>query len=116
MARLWQLRLFDISLGTGGINIGVAGGDFSAFYRCVGMNFDVRGNMSQAFVKESDDQWLHDLPPTLNALTVYLSRENNGISVYQKNAIADKNGRMVYAMSNGLSYALDKESKWEIVW
>ena len=38
--------------------------------------------MSQAFVRESDEQWLHDVAPTLNALLVYLSRENNGIRVY----------------------------------
>ena len=29
-------------------------------------------SMSQAFVKESDEQWLHDVTPTLNALIVYL--------------------------------------------
>ena len=72
--------------------------------------------MSQAFVKEGDDQWLHDLPPTINALTVYLSRENNGIPVYQKNIQTDKNGRVIHLMSNGLSYAIDKDGKWEIVW
>jgi len=72
--------------------------------------------MSQAFVKESDDQWLHDLPPTLNSLTVYLTRENNGITVYQKGLHSDKNGRTVYVMSNGMSYALDHDSKWELVW
>ncbi len=30
--------------------------------------------MSQAFVRESDEQWLHEVPPTMNALLVYLSR------------------------------------------
>jgi len=40
--------------------------------------------MSSAFVKESDDQWLHDIPPTMNALINYLTRENNGIRVYEK--------------------------------
>ncbi|HTE23014.1 hypothetical protein [Flavitalea sp.] len=72
--------------------------------------------MSQAFVKENDDQWLHDLPPTLNALLVYLTRENNGIPVYQKNVISDENGRVLHSMSNGLNYAIDSEGKWEIVW
>ena len=72
--------------------------------------------MSQAFVKENDDQWLHDLPPTLNALLVYLTRENNGISIYQKNVISDKIGRLLHSMSNGLNYAIDSEGKWEIVW
>ena len=44
--------------------------------------------MSQAFVRESDEQWLHEIAPTLNALIVYLTRENNGIRVYeQKNYV-----------------------------
>ena len=40
--------------------------------------------MSSAFVKESEEQWLHEIPPTINALIVYLTRENNGIMVYEK--------------------------------
>ena len=71
--------------------------------------------MSQAFVKEEDAQWLHDIPGTLNALINYLTRENNGIRVYHKNTLV-KNGREVFAMSNGLQYAKDKEGKWEIEW
>ena len=46
--------------------------------------------MSQAFVKESDEQWLHDVAPTLNALIVYLTRANNGIRVYEQKTIIDK--------------------------
>ena len=42
--------------------------------------------MSQAFVKESEEQWLHDVLPTLNALIFYLTRENNGIHVYERNS------------------------------
>lgn len=73
--------------------------------------------MSQAFVRESDEQWLHDVAPTLNALTVYLTRENNGIRVYEKRAyIHPTDGREVHEMSNGLSYAKDKEGKWEVVY
>ena len=40
--------------------------------------------MSQAFVKEEDGQWLHDVPPTMNALINYLTRENNGVRVYEQ--------------------------------
>jgi hypothetical protein len=40
--------------------------------------------MSGAFVRESDDQWLHDIQPTLHALVVYLTRENNGVRVYEQ--------------------------------
>lgn len=72
--------------------------------------------MSQAFVKESEEQWLHEVPPTLNALIVYLTRENNGIRVYeQKNYVDKKSGKTVHVMSNGLSYATDTESKWYVI-
>ena len=72
--------------------------------------------MSQAFVKESEEQWLHEIAPTLNALIVYLTRENNGVRVYeQKNYADDKTGKTIHVMSNGLSYATDEESKWYVV-
>ena len=75
------------------------------------------GCMSQAFVRESDEQWLHDVQPTLNALVVFLTRENNGIRVYEQKATMDnKTGREVYHMSNGLAYAKDEEGRWMIVW
>lgn len=73
--------------------------------------------MSQAFVKEGDEQWLHDIQPTLNALIVFLTRENNGVRVYeQKSYLNEKEGREVHLMSNGLTYAKDDEGKWYIVW
>lgn len=73
--------------------------------------------MSQAFVKESDEQWLHEVQPTLNALIVYLTRENNGIRVYEKGRSIDKKtGQELYAMSNGLSYTKDKDGKWMVAW
>ena len=72
--------------------------------------------MSQAFVRESEEQWLHEIAPTLSALIVYLTRENNGIRVYEKKMTMDKSGREVHLMSNGLSYARDAEGKWEVVW
>lgn len=71
--------------------------------------------MSQAFVKESDEQWLHDIQPTLNALVVYLTRENNGIRVYEIKNYIDKNGKEIHEMSNGLSYSKDNDSKWYVV-
>ena len=40
-----------------------------------GILFSFHIIMSQAFVKESEEQWLHEVPPTLNALIVYLTRE-----------------------------------------
>ena len=71
--------------------------------------------MSQAFVKESEEQWLHDVLPTLPALIVYLTRENNGIRVYEKKNFISDDDRVMHLMSNGLSYAKDKAGKWEIV-
>ena len=71
--------------------------------------------MSQAFVRESDEQWLHEVAPTMNALIVYLTRENNGIRVYeQKTYIDKKTGKEIYHMSNGLSYTKDEEGRWSI--
>lgn len=72
-------------------------------------------HMSRAFMKESDDQWLHDVAPTMIALLIYLTRENNGIRVYEEKRYIDSEGREVYDMSNGLSYAKDKEGKWRVV-
>ena len=72
--------------------------------------------MSQAFVKESEEQWLHDVPPTLNALISYLTRENNGIRVYEKKSGTGLTGKTVHEMSNGLSYSIDHDSKWYVVY
>ncbi len=72
--------------------------------------------MSQAFVKESEEQCLHEVQPTLNALIMYLTRENNGVRVYeQRNYIDPKTSKEIHVMSNGLSYAKDNESKWYVV-
>jgi hypothetical protein len=81
------------------------------------MVFCILFSMSQAFVKEGDEQWLHDVQPTLNALIVYLTRENNGVRVYEiKGYVDPKTGRDVHEMSNGLTYTKDDTGKWEILW
>ena len=73
--------------------------------------------MSQAFVRESEEQWLHEVQPTLNALIVYLTRENNGIRVYeQKSYVHPKHDHEIHVMSNGLSYAKDAQGQWYIEW
>ena len=69
--------------------------------------------MSHAFVKEEDDQWLHEIPGTVTALINYLTRENNGVRVYEKRIVI-KNGAEVHEMSNGLSYSKDESGKWQI--
>ena len=72
--------------------------------------------MSQAFVKEGDEQWLHDVGPSMNSLIVYLTNENNGIRVYAiKSYIQQGSGMEVYSMSNGLDYKKDKEGRWEVI-
>jgi len=72
--------------------------------------------MSQAFVRESEEQWLHEVAPTVNALIVYLTRENNGIRVYEKKSyLHPKLKKEVIEMSNGLAYAKDDEGKWYVV-
>jgi hypothetical protein len=72
--------------------------------------------MSQAFVKESEGEWLHDVLPTLNALIQYLTRENNNIRVYEKSSsFNEKHQRQAHLMSNGLTYAKDDNGKWFIV-
>jgi hypothetical protein len=70
--------------------------------------------MSQAFVRESDDQSLGDVGPSLRALIIFLTRENNGIGVYEKKNYTDSKGRELHLMSNGLSYGKDEHGKWEI--
>lgn len=71
--------------------------------------------MSQAFVREGDDQWLSDVAPSVNALLAFLSRENNGIRVYEKESFKDAAGRELHRMSNGFLYAKDANGRWEIV-
>lgn len=71
--------------------------------------------MSSAFVKESEEQWLHEIPPTLSALIVYLTRQNNGVRVYQKKEYTDpKTLREIFEMSNGLSY-YKKDDSWRVL-
>ena len=71
--------------------------------------------MSQAFVKESDGEWLHDVAPSLSALILYLTRENNGIRVYERNVYySQKHNREVHVMSNGLGYTKDNDNRWFI--
>jgi hypothetical protein len=71
--------------------------------------------MSSAFVKENEEQWLHEIAPTLTALVNYLTRENNGIRVYEKRRSISKEGKEIYHMSNGLDYTIDRDGRWSVV-
>ena len=76
----------------------------------------LKKTMSQAFVKEEEEQWLHEIQPTVYALIIYLTRQNNGVRVNEKsNAVDHTTGRSVHEMSNGLSYTHNDEGKWQIV-
>ncbi len=70
--------------------------------------------MSQAFVKEEDDQWLYEIPPTMHALVHFLTKENNGIRVSEV-ATHVHNGIEIHEMSNGLQYQKDSEGRWQVV-
>jgi hypothetical protein len=71
--------------------------------------------MSQAFMREGDDQWLEDIGPSITALIVFLTRENNGNPVNERSRYKGPDGKQVHVMSNGLSYAKDNLGKWQIV-
>lgn len=70
--------------------------------------------MSRAFIKEGDDQWLEDIAPTMTALISFLTRENNGVRVYETGIHTDKDGSEVVAMSNGLSYS-KASGRWRVI-
>ena len=61
-----------------------------------------------------DDMWLSDVSPSLNALIAFLTRENNGIRVYEISTTIHPDGRELHKMSNGLSYLKDENGRWAI--
>jgi hypothetical protein len=71
--------------------------------------------MSQAFIREGDNQWLEDVGPSITSLMMLLTRENNGHPVSERKVIRDAVGKQVHVMSNGLSYAKDEKGKWYVV-
>jgi hypothetical protein len=71
--------------------------------------------MSSAFVRESDEQWLSDVSPSKAALINFLTRENNGIRVYETKNITTADGREIHLMSNGLAYSKDQDGHWQVV-
>lgn len=70
--------------------------------------------MSQAFIREGDEQGLSDIDPTMNALLNFLTRENNGIRVYEKEAKKNSAGRLIHLMSNGMTYTKDEKGRWMV--
>ena len=70
--------------------------------------------MSSAFVKEEESEWLWDVAPNVAALSRYLTRDS-GRYVHEKSITKNEKGEPVYEMSNGLSYLLDKDQKWQLL-
>jgi len=71
--------------------------------------------MSQAFMREGDEQSLNEIPPTMTALVRYLTMENNGVRVYEQKSFTDDTGRYLHVMSNGMSYFKNTDGKWEAI-
>jgi hypothetical protein len=69
--------------------------------------------MSHAFIREGDEQNLSDIAPTLNALLLYLTRENNGVRVYERKVIMNDQRTSIHYMSNGMTY-VRVEGKWQV--
>lgn len=72
--------------------------------------------MSSAFVKENEEQWLHEIMPTTAGLINYLSRENNNVRVYLRGTVSTTDGTILHQMSNGLDYFINAENQWTIWW
>ena len=71
--------------------------------------------MSQAFVKENDDNgMLHQIAPTFAALTKYLQVENSGKQIFLQRSEAI-NGVEHYHMSNGFTYFINRDNNWEML-
>ncbi|MGZ3885777.1 MAG: hypothetical protein ACXVPQ_12495 [Bacteroidia bacterium] len=64
--------------------------------------------MSGAFVKEGDDMWLRDIPPTMDALVNYLTKENGGLRITERESyFSESRGKQVHKMSDGFSYVVE---------
>ena len=70
--------------------------------------------MSQAFMREGDDQSLEDIAPSLGALIVFLTRENNGIRISERSCTTSRDGKQIHVMSNGMSYTKNDGGKWKV--
>ena len=72
--------------------------------------------MSRGFVKDYEDQWLNEIPATVNALIHHLTYESNGFAVYQKGTyIHPETQKQIHQMSNGVSYFVNNQNQWTIL-
>ena len=70
--------------------------------------------MSHAFMREGDAESPEEIRPSIHALCVFLTRENNGISITERKQSSDSQGRTLHVMSNGLTYTKDDRGRWMI--
>jgi hypothetical protein len=72
--------------------------------------------MSQSSTKEKKESSLQQVSPSITALIIHLTQENNGTRVYEKRKIRSaENDRDVHVMSNGSSYSMDDLGKWYVI-
>lgn len=71
--------------------------------------------MSHAFIRDEDGQVLSDIAPTVAALIHFLTRDNNGVRVYEKRNYQSEDGRTVHVMSDGLNYIKDGQGRWTVL-
>ncbi|MEO6303926.1 MAG: hypothetical protein ABIP51_12220, partial [Bacteroidia bacterium] len=56
--------------------------------------------------------WLHEIVPTLDALVNYLTKENGGLRIIEKDNFFDEAlQKTVHKMSDGFSYVV-QNNKW----
>jgi len=65
-------------------------------------------------MKEGDEQSLEEISPTVSALSLFLTRENNGIRIVERSTHKDPQGNEIHVMSNGLSYKKNLKGRWEV--
>ncbi len=72
--------------------------------------------MSQAFMREKEEDWLGDVKPDLSALERFLTKENDGVKIIELKNYFDAELKVeVHEMSNGSCYALDMDKRWYMV-
>jgi hypothetical protein len=70
--------------------------------------------MSQAFMREGDAEFLEEIRPSVHALCVFLTRENNGHAIVERRQLSDHQGKTLHVMSNGLTYTKDDSGRWMV--
>lgn len=70
--------------------------------------------MSRAFVKEGESEQLKDVAPNMASLLFFLRRENGAPVRELKTRFSEKFQREVVDMSDGLTYGLNENERWQV--